>query len=94
MFQVRVIKSEGCFKCKNYLKILTAQKYSFVIYDADLPENQKQLDDWKIDAMPVVQIIDQKNDGTTEIVFQFAPGRWSTRSIDAKISELKKEKSK
>ena len=44
--------------------------------------------------MPVVQIVDVKDDGTQEMVFQFAPGQWSSRHIDAKIKALDKEREK
>jgi len=90
MLRPRVIKSVGCFKCKNYLKQLQLQKYEFLIYDADLPENQEQLDTWKIDAMPVVQIIDDEDDN--KVVHQFPPGRYSPRVINAKIKEKEGEK--
>ena len=94
MFKARIIKSEGCFKCKNYLKSLNKQGYDFIIYDADLKENQPQLDLWKINAMPVVQIVKIKEDNNIEMVFQFPPGSLSTRLIETKITELKKKNEK
>ena len=59
-------------------------------YDADAEENQDDLDTWKIVKLPVVQIVDVKEDGTQEWIFQFAPGKLSTRSIDTKIKQLAK----
>ena len=88
MLKPRIIKKEGCFKCKNYIKALNKQGYEFLIFDADLKENQKQLDEWKIDAMPIVQIVDVKEDGTEIKVYQYPPGRWATRQIDDKIKAL------
>ncbi len=90
MLKVRVIKSVGCFKCKNYLKQLRKQNYDFIIYDADDDKNQKELDAWKINAMPVVQIVDDEDD--FKVVHQFTPGGWSTRSIDTQIKVLAKKK--
>jgi len=90
MLRARVIKSQGCFKCKIYLKQLKKQNYDFIIYDADNKANEKQLDAWKINAMPVVQIVDDEAD--FKVLYQFPPGGWSTRSIDAKIKILAKTK--
>ena len=89
MLKARVIKSEGCFKCKNYLKHLKLQKYDFLIYDADDKANTKELDKWKIDAMPVVQIVDVDNE--CKVLHQFPPGRLSIRSLDRQIKILSKK---
>jgi glutaredoxin len=95
MLKPRIIKSSGCPRCKIYLKTLSKQGYDYIIYDADLKENQKELDKWKINMMPVVQIVDIKDkDGETEMVFQFPPGQYSSRHIDAKIKALNKEREK
>ncbi len=71
------------------------QKYDFEVYDGDLAENQKELDEWGISAFPVIQIIDIKTDGSREKIFQFPyrAGGWAPRLIDGKIRELnRKEK--
>lgn len=94
MLKPRVIKSSNCPRCKMYLKTLSKQKYEYLVYDADLPENQKELDTWKINMMPVVQIVDVKDDGTQEMVFQFGSGPFSPRAIDIKIKTLNKEREK
>lgn len=94
MLKPRIIKSAGCPRCKIYLKTLARQEYEHIIYDADLKENQKELDEWKINMMPVVQIVDVKDDGTQKVVFQFAPGQWSARHINTKIKALNKEQEK
>lgn len=94
MLKPRIIKSVDCARCRIYLKTLSKQNYEHLIFDADLKENQKQLDEWKINMMPVVQIVDVKEDGTQEKVFQFPPGQFSSRSIDAKIKEITKEQEK
>ncbi|MHA2279375.1 MAG: hypothetical protein ACXAC5_00580 [Promethearchaeota archaeon] len=92
MLKVRVIKSEGCFRCKNYLKQLKLQNFDHLIYDADLKENQEELNKWKVDMMPVVQIVD--DEAEFKVVHQFPPGRWSTRSINAKVKALAKQEKK
>jgi len=94
MLKPRIIKSESCARCKIYLKTLVKQQYEHLIYDADLKENQQELDSWKISMMPVVQIVDVKDDGTQEMVFQFQPGQWAPRYIDNKIKALNHEREK
>lgn len=92
MLKPRIIKSSGCPRCKIYLKTLAKQGYEHIIYDADLEENQKELDKWKINMMPVVQIVDVKEDGTQEMIFQFLPGQYAPRHINNKIKALDKER--
>lgn len=94
MLKPRIIKSAGCPRCKIYLKTLAKQNYDCIIYDADLPENQKELDSWKINVMPVVQIVDVKEDGTQEVKHQFPPMPLAPRRIDDKIKQLEKESAK
>lgn len=94
MLKPRIIKSVKCDHCHIYLKQLAAQKYDHLIYDADLPENTKELDDWKINAMPVIQIVDVKENGTQEMIHQFPPGPFSPRIVNAKIKALNKEREK
>jgi len=94
MLKPRVIKSKDCPRCKIYIKTLSKQGYDYIIYDADLKENTKELDSWGIDMMPVVQVVDVKDDGTQEKVFQFPPGQFSPRIINAKIKALDKEREK
>lgn len=94
MLKPRIIKSVNCRQCYLYLKALSAQNYEHIIYDADLPENTKELDSWKISSMPVVQIVDVKDDGTQEFIHQFPPGPYSSRIVDAKIKALNKEREK
>ena len=72
------------------MKRLKKQGYAFIIYDADDKKNTKQLDAWKIDAMPVVQIVDDEDD--FKVLHQFPPGGYSTRSIDREIQILSKKK--
>jgi len=85
--KTRIIKSNKCFFCKKYLKTLSQQNYDFTIYDADDSANQKQLDEWKVSDMPVVQLVSE--DGS--VLWQFPPGQLSTRSIEAKKSQLIKK---
>ncbi len=94
MLKPRIIKSVNCDRCRIYLKTLNAQNYEHIIYDADLSENTKELDSWKINAMPVVQIVDVKDDGTQEMIYQFSPGEYSPRTINGQIKALNKEREK
>lgn len=92
MLKPRIIKASACARCKIYLKTLSKQNYEYIVYDADEKGNQKELDEWKINVMPVVQIVNVKDDGTQQMVFQFAPGQWSPRHINNKIKALNKER--
>ena len=60
MLKVRVIGSENCDKCRQLIRQYKKVGLPVERYDADAPENQKQLDAWKIINMPVVQIVDEK----------------------------------
>ena len=87
----RIVKSDDCKICKKYLPRLKEQGFAYEIYDADDPKNQDELDEWKIEKMPVVQIVEVK--GLKRILkYQFAPGPFSTRIINYKIQQLKKAK--
>lgn len=94
MLKFRVIKKDNCHICKNYLRTLDLQKVDYVLYDADAAENQQQLDDWKVDILPVVQIIDQKEDGSVAMLHQFRAGRIIIRELNTKMAELKKKADK
>lgn len=94
MLKPRIITSAGCPRCKIYLKTLAKQKYEHIIYDADSKKNTKEMDNWKINMMPVVQIVDVKDDGTQEMVFQFPPGQFAPRHINNKIKALKTKQEK
>ena len=94
MLKPRIIKSVNCDRCCIYLKQLNAQNYEHLIYDADLPENTKELDSWKINNMPVIQIVDVKENGTQEMIHQFPPGPYCARIINAKIKALNKKREK
>ena len=83
---VRIITTKHCPKCKAYLDRLNQQQFNYQIYDADDPDNQNQLDEWGILDMPVVQLVDNQ-----KILFQFAPGTFSPRAINHKISTISKE---
>lgn len=91
MVKTRVISSVGCPKCKFYLTVLRKQGFEFDVYDADDQKNQKELDEWRISSMPVVQIIDIKEDGTIKKLWQFPSGQISPRSIRTKIKMLEKK---
>ena len=84
----RIIKSNNCKICKSYLERLDSQGFKYEIYDADDPKNQKQLDEWRVEKMPVVQIVEIKKDEVI-VRYQFASGTYSPRMINYKKSQIK-----
>ncbi len=86
MFKVQIVTQRDCLICKSYLNRLDKQHFIYTIYDADDPNNQKQLDVWKIEEMPVVQIVNGE-----DVTFQFPRGSFSPRVINHKISLLEKK---
>ncbi len=88
MVIVRIVKSDDCLICASYIPRLQKQGYEFEIYDGDAPQNEKQLDEWKIDEFPVVQIV--YRDGDNEVVkHQFPPGKtYAPRLIDMKKQQI------
>lgn len=89
MLFFRLISSKDCDKCKAYKNVLDKQGFAYEEYDADNTENQVQLDAWKIDDMPVVQIVHRLDDGTEIVKCQFLPGAVSTRSLNHKMKYYK-----
>ena len=63
-------------------------EYEF--YNADDPDNKKELDKWRIDMLPVVQIVD----GSDVVQFQFEPGMIFSDKIRQKIDQLNQTKNK
>ncbi len=94
MLTARIVTSDSCPKCKFYIKALARQKYKFEKYDADAKANQKQLDEWRITNMPVVQIIENKDNGDPIVWFQFGPGQVSPRAIEVKKTMVMKQREK
>ncbi len=95
MLTVRVIVADDCNKCKFYKKMLTKQGVKFETYDARVSEHQKELDNWNINDLPRVQIID---DDTKAVVstLPYTLHYYSPRLLRGKIKELtaKQEKAK
>jgi len=85
--KIRLIGSKDCEKCAEAQKVYKKQKLEFEFYDADLDENQKQLDSWGVDDMPVIQIIDGE-----KVIHQFFPGLVSARAIRFKCNQLEAKK--
>ena len=52
----RIITRAECKICKAYIDRLRKAGYDFQIME-ESPENSKQLDEWKIEQVPVVQIL-------------------------------------
>jgi arsenate reductase-like glutaredoxin family protein len=84
MLGLRIIKSKDCLVCKNYLPRLDKSGIVYELYDADDPANQKQLDEWKIDDLPVVQIVNSNG----SIKYQFPHGAYSPTVLRYKMEEL------
>jgi len=85
-YKVRVITSKKCPKCKVYVSRLRRAEMAFETYDSDAQENQPLLDQWKIEEVPVVQILSSSG----AVAFQFPTGTFSPRAIKHKIAELNK----
>ena len=87
MLITRIIKTRECLVCDFWLPRLDKQNFPYELYDADAPENQKQLDEWKVDDCPVIQIVERTERG--EVVrYQFPPGSYSVRAIKYKMAKL------
>jgi len=88
---VRIVKSNDCPICASYIPRLQKQGYKFDLYDGDAPQNEKQLDEWKIDKFPVVQIV--YRDGKNEVVkYQFPAGKtYAPRFIDMKKQQFERD---
>ncbi len=86
--KTRIITQEDCQKCKLYLRTLRDQGIKFEIYKSEDPGHQENLDKWKIEDMPVVQIIDDSD----KVLHQFPPGMFSSRAIKHKTKMLKENK--
>ena len=92
---VRIIKSNDCLICAGYIPRLQKQGYEFEIYDGEDPVNDAQLDEWKIDIFPVVQIISRDTNDKVTVEHQFAPGKtFGPKLIDAMKSQVEKRLSK
>lgn len=89
---VRIVKSEDCENCKTYLPRMRKQGYQFEVYDGDADENQDELDHWKVDVFPVVQIISRDEDGKVEVEFQFPPGKMPVARMIDPIKERVEKK--
>ena len=87
VLSTRIIKSNHCDVCERYLERLNKQGFKYELYDGDDLKNEAQLDEWKVEKFPVVQII--KPNG--EIVYQFSVGTFSPRMINYKIEQLQKK---
>ena len=84
--KVRIIKSEHCPFCKQYLKKLDDVGFEYETYDGDAEKNDTQLDEWDVDEMPVIQIINDKGD----LIYQlpYSAGGYSPKYIKRKMREL------
>jgi len=91
MLKARVIKSKDCPRCAAYLARLTQLKFPHIVYDV-ADGSKEDLDKWRINDMPIVQLVDTE---TSEVHFQFkyVQQGWSPRAIKHKIKEKEKEMS-
>lgn len=89
---VRIVKSESCLTCQEWLPRLDKQGYSYEVYDGDADENQNELDAWGVNVFPVIQIISRDDDDNVEVEHQWEPGKvMGTRWIDIKKKELERK---
>lgn len=85
MLKVRIIKSEYCDQCRDYLanlaRIKDAIPFEYEIFDADDKNNRQQLDEWKVTDMPVIQIIDRDRDKVSVLEQISPPGGVAVRIL-------------
>lgn len=82
--KVRIIKSNNCNDCKLYLARLNKLGFVYETMDGDDLNLKDQMDAWKIDKMPVVQIINDNG----EMVDQLPPGSFSVAFIQDRIRKI------
>lgn len=85
--KVRIIKTEKCSDCRLYIKQLDTVGFVYESMDGNDPQFSKEMDEWKIDKMPVVQILSDSG----ELLYQFPPGSFPPMFINKKIKELEKK---
>ncbi len=84
--KVRIIKTEDCQICQEYLPRLDKIGFEYETYDADDPVNDAELDKWGIDDLPVIQLIDGDL-----VRHQFPPrATLSPRMLNFKIEEIQR----
>lgn len=75
--------------------MLDKHGFKYEVYDGAHPDHQKQLDEWKVFDMPVVQIIFKDDvSGVERMEYQFPfveKGGISIRSINTQMSMIKKK---
>ena len=86
--KVRIVKNRDCKICEVYLPRLDEIGFLYEIYDAEEPGREQQLDEWKIDEMPVVQVVDDAG----AVLYQFPPGTIAARAIKYKMRQLERGK--
>lgn len=62
----------------------------YILYSIHDKKNRADLKKWRIVNLPVVQIVDVKEDGSVEMVFQFQAGLIPPQAIGTKIKGLRK----
>ncbi len=88
--RIRIIKSETCDNCKKYLNHLDKLGFTdYDLYDADDPQNQKELDVWGIDDMPIIQVYE---DDKVHYTFPYCARGQSPRNLRYKIAVCKEAK--
>ena len=90
----RIIKSKKCSICDKYLPRLKEKGVEYEIYDADAPGNQEELDEWKIEKMPVVQIVEIKDNRERIVRYQFSSGTFCAKVINYKIKQIMEKEAK
>lgn len=81
---IRVIKGDDCDVCKIYLPKLKEWGFEYETLNADDPELQTELDLWRIDDLPVLQVVDG-----SIVKYQFPPGKHSRRALTFALERFK-----
>ena len=88
--RIQIITSKDCLLCKSFLARLAKVKFTdFEEYDADDPNNKAELDGWRINNMPVIQIVN--SDGVVKYRFPYSEDGYSPRSMKYKRDELQRK---
>lgn len=87
MLKIQIISSKNCELCQAYLQRLKKLNFEdYQIYSADDSSHAKQLDEWKITDMPIVQIVDEQ--GSEKYRFPHSSRGYTPRLLKSKLKEL------
>lgn len=84
--KVRIIGSKDCPKCDLTKRNFEKDGLEYEWYDADLDDNQEQLDGWRITNLPVIQLYNENN-----ILLQFPPGPFTPKTVRGRIIAIEEK---